>query len=236
MGCSDLRKGELVSTGRTSRGLSSKVFGGALVLFVAVTSHAGSGAKDRTAAAGHTPPETWSKDSMFDVRWGMGPADVKAKHPRLSKVRKIAIFHSALVTERVEGRLTNLVFSFYQGRLVRFVLMLVGPQDTVRQDVAKEEQWYFDLRSEAWGERVRDILKAKYGEPLPTYPHTDRPALPDASSWWWRTAETIVSFNSGDRPFLMYEDAARSEEIKAVERTYKRAREAAKDEESRRRF
>ncbi len=56
-----------------------------------------------------------------------------------------------------------------------------------------------------------------------------------------RTAETIVWLSSVDDPIptipmLFYEDAAKSEEVKAAEDAFERASKAARDEESRRRF
>ena len=198
-----------------------------MVLFLAATAHAGSDTKNRTATAGHTPSEGWSKDSMFDVRWGMGPADVKAKHPHLSKVHKeLEPIFEAVVTERVEGLLIFFVFRFYQGRLVSFSL---GPRHTLRQDAPKEEEDQFELMCRIWGRRVRDILREKYGEPLP--------ANSSFIGTKWRTTETIVGLSFVEsNPFLVYEDAARSEDVRAAVDAYQRARKAEIDEESRRRF
>src|SRR4051812_38902962 len=110
-------------------------------------------------AAGHTAPSSWSKDSMFEVQWSMGPADVARFYPGLRTNHRA---HHARAAEsydargKIYGLPTLYSFKFLRGRLAQVKLM---PGAGSKGETTEDE----DTRQRVWSTLVLKSLSEKYG-------------------------------------------------------------------------
>ncbi len=127
-------------------------------------------------------PAAWGEEAAMDVRWLMGPGDVRAVYPDLERDTGMEADpgQSYVARRFLEGD-AEIRFTFYMGQLVDMRIDLYHPlpkgrdKAQIEADIKAQGE-----KSEAWGAVVRAILKAKYGEPI---------AAPDEAQLQGATAE-----------------------------------------------
>jgi hypothetical protein len=145
-----------------------------------------------------TEPPTWSKGGAFNVRWGMGPGDVKVVHPGITFFNDWGPISGYWMDDHVEGVQVKVMFVFFEGRLHEIEVTQSIPGHPSKPELQEYEQ-----EEERWVKRVRPILVHKYGVPRET---VLRRGYAEMQAWVWKHETTEVVLHSGPGASLKYAD------------------------------
>ena len=167
----------------------------------------------------HTSPEGWSTDGGFNnLKWGMGPADVRGIFPKLMFMERKGPVGGYLAEDFVEGMRVHVHCRFYKGRLYRVRLIASRFGTTSSDDVGLEE---WKAREKTWVNRLKPILQEKYGDPTEdTYGY--------APAWTWHRGRTSVQLISSPAAAVSYADVAVANEADAAQEASRTAEEKAR--------
>jgi hypothetical protein len=139
-----------------------------------------------------TDPKTWSAAGAFDVKWGMGPGDVRKTYPDLGLARDDldgpdCPIRNYRATSKVGRDPVEVQLQFFHGRL--FYLAVMPDEKTRLTDLGLSavicEKWLTRLRS-------------KYGEPV----HETDARIRGVSFYAWQLDGTSIRLSS--IPILSY--------------------------------
>ncbi|HWV37453.1 MAG TPA: hypothetical protein VN033_03140 [Vulgatibacter sp.] len=113
-----------------------------------------------------TDPTTWSKNGWKQIKWGMGPGDVKAALKLPDLIFEIdlgeAHVYEATYPESIFNQNVKVSLHFVGG--TKLNLVVLQPRVGLGFD-DRELKPRLERNCEQWGHAVFDALKSQYGEP-----------------------------------------------------------------------
>jgi hypothetical protein len=182
-----------------------------------------------TAGLWRTNPSTWSDDAFFDVKWGMGPGDVRDNYHDLISYLPAPdnALHKFSANTFIEWPV-GIQFEFLKGRLVG---ISISPWHIAHLSSDSNEQKWMEW--ELWQEDITEILTDKYSVPEPAwFQMTFGPTIgPDSppNAWFWHTNSSAIGLKLlGRAPVLECRERGSLEEREKEERDQEEREESAR--------
>ena len=162
-----------------------------------------------------TPPESWSKDGGFGLKWGMGPGDVRKHLPGVENVFSDSVpgYQRTSFRHTVEDLPVTVLMTFHRGRLFKVDINSLNVGDLSVADADYEQKrMEFWKRAARWRKAITQILLDKYGVPERSpsaralqcaepraFCHADQ-----EKEYVWRSGVTVITLEVSPVPTLAY--------------------------------